>query len=323
MDRYRKILITVCFTVSMQRGTVEAALLVIAGLCMLSYLLPPSMALHIGAALVLALCLIGLLALRSIEWHHNEYSPYDIVLIAGLVLAVLYLFSFFAFERSVFTFLTVALFAVLYFLLAGLLWQYRTFVQPVPVMHRHARQKRTFMQVDHAHDPRFRRGIQPILEHEPPRSFFGTTRHDAPRRSIVQRIFRRKAGTDTGAFRRGVDPIPVIEQPHAASVHAPQFYEGIEPIPDAPPTHVPATKLSDHHLTEKRKEHIREELFRRGMEPIHEMAHPTPGKKHAATFVKGVEPLKEFREPRKGKKHDTTFRQGSSAISPVATRRKK
>jgi len=189
----------------MNRDRAEELLMVAIAICMFTYLLPFSLPRDILATLVVAVALVVLLVLRSISWHLEEITPFDGVLLLGICLSIVHLLSFFAFQQGVLSAMVIVLFAVFYFLMAFLLYRHRWLFRPQPAYHapryasrarpraqeRQERPRRSFLRRvfrrDHAHDPAFRRGIEPIHE---------ISEHDHGHDPI---------------FKRGIEPIPPLE----------------------------------------------------------------------------------------------------------------
>jgi hypothetical protein len=231
------------------------------------------------AALVIAVALIALVITRSVLWHAGG-TPYDGVVFAGIIISVLYLLSFYAFERSPLTFIVLTLFGCYYLLMAFLVSSLHPRVSPIAHAAVHATHHGVAHQnipashvepVDHAHDPVFRRGMKPVAEHAPP--------HHGPSSESIHA---------SKAFHRGLAPIA----PHAPPHHVPatkesssrtSFKRGMEPIAEhAPPHHIPE------------KSSLIRRIFRKRVAPLQEMQPPRPARVHEQAFVKGMEPIHEI-----------------------------
>ncbi|MBR9700335.1 hypothetical protein GOV11_00535 [Candidatus Woesearchaeota archaeon] len=108
----------------MNRERVEEFLLLTLALGTLSYLVPSTVGPRLIITILLAIGLIALLVLRSIDWR-NETNPYDWILILGIIVAILHLFSFSAFESSPLGLVIILLLGIYYTLMAVLLYRHR------------------------------------------------------------------------------------------------------------------------------------------------------------------------------------------------------
>ena len=269
----------------MTRATAEGIVLMLIGLAMLSYLLPFSLARNMLATLFIAIALIVIIIMRSITWHHGG-TPYDGVLLIGVIVSILYLFSFFAFDRSVLTSIVLVLFAVYYGLMALFISMYGMRHQHL-VIHTHLAPD--VQGHDFAHDPVFRHGIEPIEEHAPPHH----EHHESAAfmkgvTPIVERAPAHHVHKDSHqSYMRGIKPIAEHAPPHHVHKESHQsFMHGVKPIAEHAPPH---------------KRTLLQRMFRMNkaplphdphLEPIPEMQ-PLHGKVHSKEFTKGVEPIHE------------------------------
>jgi hypothetical protein len=189
---------------------------------MLTYILP-SVILNVTASVIIAICLIALLALRSIAWHKQRTTPYDLLVIIALLLAIVHLFTFSAFAHTIGSTVVVLLFALFFIMMAALFAirearpegfeALQDLRQAGPVMH-----PRHVPHVIHAkqqHKPVVFKGLEPIPERPP--------RWERSKRFIK-------------SFRR--EPIPEIKPPQLGKVHGEAFKRGIEPIPEITVEHL-------------------------------------------------------------------------------------
>jgi hypothetical protein len=230
--------------------------------CMVLYLLPLSTAGTLALMLIVAISLIALLVMRGFAWHGKE-SPYDVAIIIAIFLTFVHLFTFSAFDQSTLSIVATVLFAVFFALTAALMQEHqilrartynitpvqgREYVDHSPDVPRKAH--------DHAHDPQFMRGIEPIPERAPP--------HHVPKlhhrvRAAVRHVFRPRVQplpelhpahieplpmvahthpVHDASFRKGIAPIPEVKTSAPAKQHAPSFKKGIEPIHEITPAHL-------------------------------------------------------------------------------------
>jgi hypothetical protein len=216
----------------MNPDRVEEVIMGVIAVLMLSYLLPFSLVRNVFATLFIAIGLIVLLIFRSISWHRDAITPFDGILIVGICISALYLFSFYAFQRSALTAIVLVLFAIFYAMMAFFLYQHRwLFLQP-RLTHHHASVAHydTDKHVDHVHDPAFRKGIEPIPEHAPPHHH----------RRTIRSFFARKAQPHNTAQPRHahIEPIVQMEAPRPGKMHDSSFKRGMEPIHEITPAHL-------------------------------------------------------------------------------------
>lgn len=206
----------------MNPDRIEEGIMALIAIAMLSYLLPFSLLRNIFVTLIIALALIALLIFRSISWHQEVITPFDGILIVGICISVLYLFSFYAFQRTLLSAAVILLFTVFYGLMAFLLYQHRWLFRAQPVVEVYA---------DHAHDPEFKRGIEPIVEHAPPHHHH---------RMTIRSFFQRKAKPHPTAqpHHTHMEPIPEVHTPQPGKIHDDRFKRGIEPIHEITPEHL-------------------------------------------------------------------------------------
>jgi hypothetical protein len=205
----------------MHRDRAEELLLLIVAACMLSFLLPFSLGRNLVVAVVVAVALVMVLVLRSLAWHIEAVTPFDGVLVLGICMTVIYLVSFYAFQRSVFSFIVIALFACYYVLMAFLLYQHRWLFRErwtagdLPAPPRESRE--------------FRR---PSRHGDPSRT---SAPAGTPKRSLLSRIINRRPKERDARFRAGNEPIPDLKGPTPSRLHGTTFKRGIEPLEERPP----------------------------------------------------------------------------------------
>lgn len=205
----------------MHRHNVEEILLALVAVCMLVYLLPITNIVSVGVTLVIAGALIMLLVLRSISWHVEGWSDFDVIILIGVALSIIYLASFSVFAHSVLSGAVVLLFAVYYGIMAFFIHEDQWAVPTHAVV-----RKKVVKKTDHAHDPNFKKGVEPIPEHAPP--------HHPPR-SIFHRVFRRKP----------VEPLPEMHPPAGVKHHDERFMKGVEPIKEFTPEDIHKFEIYD------------------------------------------------------------------------------
>jgi hypothetical protein len=239
----RNVLIMVWSSGIMNPDRAEEIIMGAIAVLMLSYLLPFSLVRNIFVTLFIAIGLIALLILRSISWHRNAITPFDGVLVVGICISVLYLFSFYAFQRNPLSAAVIVLFAIFYGLMAFLLYQHRwLFLQPRMTVHH-----MEYRSADHTHDPLFKRGIEPIPERAPP--------HHHHRRTI-RTFFQRKA-TPEMQHHAHIEPIHEIQAPKAGKSHEAAFKRGMEPIHEITSEHLHKLGVYDISSSSKPKKRSR------------------------------------------------------------------
>lgn len=160
--------------------------------------------------------------MRSIDWHKSHSLPYDGVMVIGGFLTLIYFFSFVALERTMLSFLTTLSFAAFYTVMAVLLAKHHFEGQQdeQTFQERHARHTsnsssyaseriekpkkkflRNIFRHNHAKDPEFRVGIEPIAEVH------------------AEIHVAQKEKKASGFFRKGVEPLQELHPTHPGVLH--------------------------------------------------------------------------------------------------------
>ena len=242
----------------MQLDRIEESLMAVIALCVLSYLLPFSITRNVIVTAVIAVGLIVLLLLRSVSWHLERITPFDGVLLFGILVTIAYLLSFFAFQQTVLGAALVILFAIYYGLMAFLLARHRGWLfggahtvddaddnrlNDSPVEQRTIRARTQtpvrrmalpFLRAPKERAERNERSDRSVQEG---RSVL--RQHAVPRKRL--HFFHVDKHLDIEhdpAFRRGIEPIPEVRTPTIGKVHGVWFKRGIEPIPEVTKEHL-------------------------------------------------------------------------------------
>ncbi len=109
----------------MDRERLEELLLVGIGIVSIAFLLPASIPQRILTTLIIAFGLIAILVLRNIDWRKRGSNPFDWVLLLGILLTMIHMASFYAWEKTILSGFLVLLLVAFYFLMAFLLYQHR------------------------------------------------------------------------------------------------------------------------------------------------------------------------------------------------------
>ena len=110
---------------SVNRERIEEVLLVALALITLTYIPVEGRLFQIIITLILSVGLIALLMLRNIDWRIQGSGPFDWVLVSGVLLSLVHLVSFHAFEQTILSGIVVAMFAFFYLFMAGVLFRHR------------------------------------------------------------------------------------------------------------------------------------------------------------------------------------------------------
>jgi hypothetical protein len=157
----------------------EELLLLLVAACLLSFLLPQSLARDLVAMVLIALSLVAVLFLRTVSWHRQRATPFDGVLALGVLLSIAHLASFGAFQRGVLAGLITMLFAIFYALMAYLLYEHRWLFRAKPQKPARsdgARVREIHMEPIHEirlprpgklHGSEFKRGLEPLHDVTP------------------------------------------------------------------------------------------------------------------------------------------------------------
>lgn len=114
-----------CFMTHMHRDRIEEALMLVVACGMLTFLLHADITRDLSTLVMLALVMVLLLIVRGVSWHEERITPYDGILIIGIFLTALYLFSFMPVQRVPFTAPTIIVVALYYLIMAILLAMHR------------------------------------------------------------------------------------------------------------------------------------------------------------------------------------------------------